>query len=104
MAVQYPSHWLRTRRQARWQNVVLLTVLLPLATWRATTQPLGVGIGLLLLTLAPFVIAYQTSRVLDAQEHVHGEPTPEMIFLFRFVASTPLTLGAILFVVLVNLR
>lgn len=104
MAVHYPDHWLRTRQQAVWQNVALLLVLLPLAAWRATTQPLGVGIGLALLTLAPFALAYQAWRFLEQQERVHEDPTPGMIFVFRFLVNTPLTLGALLLVVLSSLR
>ena len=104
MAVRYSGHWLRTRRQAIWQSVVLLLVLLPLAAWRFTTQPLGAGLALVMLTLAPFALAYQSSRFLAALERVHEEPTPEMAFVFRFVANTPLTLGGLIFVVLVALR
>jgi len=104
MAVRYPGHWLRTRQQAVWQDVALLTVLLPLALWRATTQPIGVGIGLVMLTAAPFAIAYHAWRFLDHQERVHEEPTPGMIFAFRFLVSTPLTIGGLLFVVLTGLR
>ena len=65
MAVQYPGHWLRTRQQAAWQSVALLLVLLPLAVWRASTQPIGMGIGVVMLTMAPFVLAYQAWRFLD---------------------------------------
>lgn len=104
MAVQYPGHWLRTRRQATWQNIVLLLVLLPLAVWRATTQPLGVGLGLGLLAVALLVVAHQASRFLEAQEQLHDEPTPGMAFVFRFVVNMPLTFGALLFVVLVSLE
>jgi hypothetical protein len=104
MAVSYSGHWLRTRRQAVWQGIVLLLVLLPLAIWRATTQPPGVGLGLVVLTLAPFAIAYQTWRFLDAQERVHEEPTPEMQFVFRFLVNTPLTFGGLLLVVLSGFR
>ena len=104
MAVSYSGHWLRTRRQAVWQSAVLLLVLLPLAAWRATTQPAGVGWGLAMLTLAPFVLAYQSWRFLEAQERVHDAPTPEMTFVYRFLVNTPLTFGAFLLLVLINLR
>lgn len=104
MAVEYQGHWLRTRQQAVWQDITLLLVLLPLAAWRATNQPLAVGIGLVMLTLAPFALAYQSWRFLDWQERVHEEPTPGMTFAFRLLVSTPLTFGALLFVVLANLR
>lgn len=104
MAVEYPGHWLRTRQQAVWQAVALLMVLLPLAAWRVTNQPLAVGIGLVMLTIAPFALAYQAWRFLSEQEHLHEEPTPGMTFAFRFLANTPLTFGALLFVVLINLR
>jgi uncharacterized membrane protein len=104
MAMQYQGHWLRTRRQALWQDVALFVVLLPLALWRATTQPIGAGIGLVVLTLAPFAIAYQTWRFLEQQERVHEEPTAEMQFVFRFLVNTPLTFGALLLVVLAGLR
>ena len=104
MTVSYSGHWLRTRQQAMWQSVVLLLVLLPLSAWRATTLPAGVGGGLAMLTLAPFVLAYQSWRFLAAQERVHDAPTPEMNFVFRFLVNTPLTFGALLFLVLINLR
>lgn len=104
MAVIYQGHWLRTRQQAVWQDLTLLLVLLPLAAWRATNQPLAVAIGLVMLTIAPFALAFQAWRFLDEQERVHEEPTPGMKFAFRFLANTPLTFGALLFVVLVNLR
>jgi hypothetical protein len=104
MAVRYPGHWLRTRRQATWQGLVLLVMLIPMAAWRLPAQPLGVGLGLAMLTLAPFAIAYQAWRFLEQQEELHHEPTPGMIFVFRFVVNTPLTLGALVFVVLASLR
>lgn len=95
---------LRTRRQAVWQSVVLLVVLVPLAAWRVTTQPAGAAIGLAMLTLAPFALAYQAWRFLQIQEQLHAEPTPEMTFVFRFLANTPLTFGTLMFLVLVSLR
>ena len=104
MAVRYRGHMVRTRQQAVWLSVVLLLVLMPLAVWRASTQPIGAATGLVLLTLAPFVIAYQAWRFLQVHEQLHPEPTPEMTFVFRFLANTPLTLGTLLFVVLVALR
>jgi hypothetical protein len=104
MAVRYPGHWLRTREQAMWQGIVLLIVLLPLVAWRSNTQPLGVGIGLSMLTLAPFAVALQASRFLAMQERRHELPTPEMAFVFRLVVNTPLTFGALLLVVLMSLR
>ena len=104
MAVGYSGHWLRTRQQAMWQCVVLLLVLVPLAVWRATTQPPGVGWGLVILTLAPFVLAYQSWRFLEAQERSHDAPTPEMTFIYRLLVNTPLTFGAVMLVVLVSLR
>ena len=104
MAVCYRGHWLRTRAQAMWQGIVLLVVLLPLLAWRLTTQPLGVGIGLSMLTLAPFAIAYQASRFLAMQERRHEAPTPEMVFVFGFVVNTPLTFGALMLVVLMSLQ
>jgi hypothetical protein len=104
MAVEYPGHWLRTRQQAAWQALGLSLVLLPLAVWRATMQPPAVGLGLVLLTMTPFALAYQTWRFLGAQERLHEEPTSGMKFAFRFLASTPLTFGALLLVVLTGLR
>ena len=83
-----------------WQGIVLLIVLLPLVARCVNTQPLGVGIGLLMLTLAPFAVAYQASRFLAMQERRHDEPTPEMAFVFRLVVNTPLTFGALMIVVL----
>jgi hypothetical protein len=104
MTVTYPGHWLRTPQQGIWLCVVQLVVLLPLVALRIRTQPIGAGMALAMLTLAPFVIAYQSSRFLERQERLHAEPTPEMIFVFRFVVNTPLTFGAFLFVVLTSLR
>jgi hypothetical protein len=104
MAVRYRGYMLRTRQQAVWQSVALLLVLVPLAAWRAASQPIGAGLALAALTLAPFVLAYQAWRFLQAQEQLHAEPTPEMSFVFRFLANTPLTFGALLFIVLVNLQ
>jgi hypothetical protein len=104
MAARYSGHWLKTRQQAMWQAIALLSVLLPLAAWRASTQPLNVGMVLVVLTLAPFAIAFQAWRFLEAQEQLHEQPTPGMIFAFRLVANTPLTFGALLFVLLVTLR
>jgi hypothetical protein len=103
MAVRYPGHMLKTRRQAAWQSAVLLTVLVPLVAWRFTTQPLPIALALAGLTLAPFAIAYRSWRFLEEQERLHSEPTPEMAFVFRFVGNTPLTVGALLFIVLVEI-
>jgi hypothetical protein len=104
MAVRYSGHWLRTRRQATWQSVALLVVLLPLAAWRFTTQPLAPAFAMLMLTLSPFALGYHASRFLAEQERVHQQPTPEMEFVFRCVASTPLAFSGLMFVVLVALR
>jgi hypothetical protein len=104
MAVRYPGYWLRTRRQALWLTVVMMLLLLPVAAWRLPAQPLGVAFGLAVLMLAPFAIAYQAWRFLEEQEQLHSEPTAGMIFVFRFLANTPLTFGALLFVVLISLR
>jgi hypothetical protein len=103
MAVRYSGHWLRTRRQAGMQCVVLAAILLPLAAWRLTSQPIGMALGLAMLTLAPFTIAYQAWRFLENQERLHREPTAGMIFVFRLLVNTPLTLGALLFVVLMSI-
>ena len=101
MAVRYSGHMLRTRQQAMWLNVLLLVVLLPLAAWRAISMPAGPAIALVMLTAAPFVVAYQAGRFLQAQEQLHREPTDGMVFAFRFVANTPLTFGALIFVLLI---
>jgi uncharacterized membrane protein len=103
MAVRYQGHLVRTRQQATWQGVVLLLVLLPLVAWRFTTHPLPAALSLAALTVAPFAIAYQSWRFLEDQERVHSQPTPEMAFVFRFVANTPLTVGALLFVLMTAL-
>lgn len=104
MTVRYSGHVMRTRQQAAWLSVAVLVVLLPLAVVRLQTQPPGAALGLGMLTLAPFVIAYQSWRFLESQERVHHEPTPEMAFVFRFLASTPLTFGAMLFLVFIAMR
>ena len=103
MAVHYPGHLARTRYQAAWLCVGLLMALLPLVIWRAMTEPPILAAALTMLTLAPFVIAYQSWRFLEAQERLHHEPTPEMAFVFRFLANTPLTFGALLFLVLATI-
>ena len=102
--VRYRGHWLKTRQHAVLQNSVLLLMLLPLALWRSFNQPIAAAIGLTMLTLAPFAIAYQAWRFLKAQELLHQEPTPEMTFVFRFLASTPLSFSGLLLVVLAELR
>lgn len=104
MAIRYHGHLARTRQQAAWQNVIIAVVLLPLAAWRATTQPLGVAVALVALALAPFAIAYQSWRFLESQEREHDEPTPEMLFVFRFLANTPLTFGALIFLILASIK
>jgi uncharacterized membrane protein len=103
MTVRYSGHMLRTRQQAAWQNVLLLMVLLPLAVWRATTLPAGAAIALVMLTLAPFAIAYHAWRFLQTQEQSHAEPTDGMVFAFRLVASMPLSFGGLIFVLLVGM-
>ena len=104
MAVRYSGHLARTRQQAVWLGVAALMILLPLATARIRTQPPAAALGLAVLTLSPFVIAYQSWRFLESQERVHHEPTPEMEFVFRFLANTPLTFGALLFLVFSTMR
>jgi hypothetical protein len=100
MAVRYSGHWLKTRHHGAWQSAVLLVLLAPLVAVRFTTHPLNVAVALAGLTIAPFVIAYQASRFLEAQERIHSEPTPEMQFVFRFVVSTPIAMGGLLFVLM----
>ena len=104
MAVRYSGHVMRTRQQAAWLSVAVFAVLAPLAIVRLRAQPPAAALGLAMLTLAPFVIAYQSFRFLESQERVHHEATPEMEFVFRFLANTPLTFGAFLFLVLIALR
>ncbi|MFM8533527.1 MAG: hypothetical protein ACKOEC_08035 [Acidimicrobiia bacterium] len=77
-----------------------MAVLVPLVAVRFTTDRLGVALALAGLTMAPFAIAYQASRFLKEQERVHSEPTPEMQFIFRFVASTPMAIGGLLLVLM----
>lgn len=104
MTVRYPNHLVRTRPQAARLCVMLALVLLPFAVRRGAVQPVGVGMALIVLTAAPFVVAFQCWRFLEAQERVHQEPTPEMMFVFRFLANTPLTFGAVLLVLLAGLE
>jgi predicted cupin superfamily sugar epimerase len=104
MAVRYSGYMLKTRRQAAWQNAMLLMVLLPLAVWRATTLPAGAAIALVMITVAPFGLAYQAWRFLEAQEQLHRDPTDGMMFAFRFLASTPVAFGGLLFVLLTGMR
>jgi uncharacterized membrane protein len=104
MAVRYSGHFLRTRRQAAVQCVVLALALLPLVAWRFTTQPLTAAFALAMLALGPFVIAFQSWQFLAAQEREHSEPTPEMNFVFRFLVNTPLTFGALMLVILGSIR
>jgi len=96
MTVRYSGHWLKTRHQGAWQSAVLLAVLIPFVAWRFNTHGVNVGLGLVGLTMAPFVLAYQASRFLAEQEQLHAEPTPAMQFVFRFVAATPLAFGGML--------
>ena len=102
-AVRYRGHLARTRQQAAWQNLIIALVLLPLAVWRASAQSFGIAAALVLLAVAPFAIAYQAWRFLALQERAHQEPTPEMLFAFRFLANTPLTLGALIVVILIGI-
>jgi hypothetical protein len=104
MAIRYSGHLLKTRQQALWQGLVLLIVLVPLAAWRFRTEDTVVAAALAALTLAPFVLAYQAWRFLGDQERRHPEPTPEMAFVFRILANVPLTMGALLLILLVELR
>jgi hypothetical protein len=104
MSVRYSGHMVRTRQQAAWLGIILLVVLLPLAARRFTMEPPGAALALALLTLAPFMLAYECWRFLREQERLHPEPTPEMAFVFRCLANTPLTFGALLFVVLVAIN
>ncbi len=96
MAVRYANHWLKTRQQAAWQSAVLLAVLVPFVAVRFTTHRVTIAIALAALTVVPFALAYQSWRFLEEQERTHTEPTPEMEFVFRLVANTPLAMGGIL--------
>ncbi|MEY4094422.1 MAG: hypothetical protein RLZZ53_1621 [Acidobacteriota bacterium] len=100
MAVRYSGHWLKTRQQGAWQSAILLAVLVPLVAIRFTTHQLNVALALAGLTMAPFAIAYRASRFLEAQERMHTEPTPEMQFIFQFVANTPMAIGGLLLVLM----
>jgi hypothetical protein len=104
MDVRYPGHLVRTRRHAAWLAVAEALVLAPLAMWSAAAQALPVAIVLVMLTAGPFVLAFEAWRFLDAQERVHQEPTPGMMFAFRLLASTPLTMGALMLVLLIELH
>jgi CBS-domain-containing membrane protein len=101
MAVRYHGHMVRTRQQAGWLAVALSLAILALVLWRFTTHPPGVALPLGLVAMAPFATAYQTWRFLGEQERVHAEPTAEMSFVFRFLANTPLTFGALIFLLLI---
>lgn len=103
MTARYSGHLLRTRQQAFGLCLVMLFVLAPLVAWRAVTHDTGLAVALLMLTLSVFAVAFQTWRFLEAQERIHPEPTPEMTFVFRFLANTPLTFGALIIVILVGL-
>jgi hypothetical protein len=104
MVVRYSGHMVRTRPQAAWLGALMLSALLPLIVWRALTQPVLVSMALAMLAMAPFAIAYQAWRFLAEQERVHAEPTPGMLFAFRFLANTPLTFGALLIVLLLTIE
>jgi uncharacterized membrane protein YidH (DUF202 family) len=94
----------KTRQQAAWPCAVYLLILVPLVGWRFTTERLALAITLAGLTLAPFAIAYQAWKFLKEQERRHSEPTEEMSFVFRLLASTPVSLGGLLLILLVRLR
>jgi hypothetical protein len=100
MAVRYHGHMVRTRQQAGALAVMMSLAILALVLWRFTTHPIGVALPLGLVAMAPFAIAYQTWRFLSEQERAHPEPTPEMSFVFRFLASTPFTFGALILILL----
>jgi hypothetical protein len=104
MAVHYSGHLVKTRQQAAWLIAVYLLILLPLVVWRFSTEPLILAMTLAGLTLAPFALAYQAWRFLEDQERLHSEPTAEMSFVFRLLASTPVSLGGLLLILLVRLR
>jgi hypothetical protein len=104
MAVHYSGHMVKTRQQAAWQCAVYLFILLPLVAWRFSTEPVVLAITLAALTIAPFGLAYQAWRFLEQQERLHSEPTEEMSFVFRLLASTPVSLGGLLLILLVRLR
>lgn len=100
MAVRYANHWLKTRQQAWRFSAVLIAVLSPFLAWRFTTHHFTVAFSLFLMALVPFALAFQASRFLEAQERIHSEPTPEMEFVFRFVANTPLAFSGIMLALL----
>jgi hypothetical protein len=83
---------------------VLLLVLLPLVALQFRTGNTVLAVVLAALSSVPFTIAYQAWRFLREQELHHAEPTPEMTFVFRFLAGIPLGLGALLFILLVELN
>ena len=103
MAIRYGGHFLKTRRQAVGQAIVLLVVLLPLLVWRCRTEEPMLAVAMVALSSTPFTIAYRAWRFLREQERHHIEPTPEMTFGFHVLAGIPLQLGALLFIVLVEL-
>ena len=94
MTLEYPGHFLKTRRHVLVQSLVLALLLLPVLGWRFTIEPMRVSMALAALTLVPFALIYRGWRVLDKQERLHTEPTPEMMFVFETVAVMPLSMSA----------
>jgi len=103
MTIEYSGHLLKTRRQVLLQSFALMLVLVPLLTWRFTTEPPAVSIALAAIAFAPFAIAHRGWRFLEAQEKLQSEPTPEMNFVFELVAIVPLAMTAFLMILLFEL-
>lgn len=103
MAIEYPRRYVKTRRQAIWQTVVLALFLLPLLAWRLQQERLVVGMALAMLALAPFVMAYRSLRFLRRMETRYTAPTPEMSFIFEQVALVPLATCVFLLILLTEM-
>ena len=103
MAIRYPGHFLKTRRQAVVQGVVILAVLTALLAWRINTERGVIAMALAGLTFAPFATAFRAWRFLAQQELRHTQPTPEMVFVFELIATVPLVMGAFLMILMFEL-
>jgi hypothetical protein len=100
MTMRYPGHFLKTLNQAALQGAVILGILFPLLAWRITTERAVIAMALAGLTLSPVVLAYRAWWFLAHQELRHQQPTQEMTFVFGFITTMPLVMGAFLMILM----
>lgn len=101
--VRYPGHLLTTRRQALWQGVAILAVLVPLLVWRISTESRVIAMVLAALMFGVFASAYRAWRFLERQEQQHQQATAEMTFVFEHITTVPLVMGSFLMILMFEL-